>query len=382
MNEEVIMQECKNCGEVKPHTKEYFTIDTRVPSGLRKVCKVCSYKYKKQVKAIPKAGFRFCNKCKRELPETDRYFPTDKGCKTGLRNVCRECNPSYKNFLEEGQITFRVWTKEENNIFAERYPHYSNEELIERYYPEETYKSLGDRASRRDIHKTVETKLRMNKIKSINFMGENAPNWGTHMSEETKKRLSIAKKGKYTGTDSKIFGIKRSQEICDNLSKRNIENGYWAGETNPRHINPLFGEDNGRWIGGVKIVYEFLRGNIAGWKRDSMESCNYKCVVTGEDFDHIHHLYSFKAIAEEVFEILKYPIHQNMGDYSEDERLCLLSTLHELHKKYGLGVCLTREIHEIFHDVYGYFNNTQEQFEEFKSKYIKDELDTQLTNQI
>lgn len=374
MVEEVIMQKCKNCGEVKPHTKEYFKIDNRVPSGLRKVCKVCSYKYKKQVKPIPKKGFRFCLHCKRELPETDRYFPADKGCKTGLKGTCRECSPSYKNFLEEGQITFRVWSKEENDIFAVRYPLYTNEELIEKFYPEEMYKGLCDRASRKDIHKTKETKLRMNAIKSINFMGENAPNWGTHMSDETKMKLSIAKKGKYTGTDSKIFGIKRSQEICDNLSKRNIESGYWSGENNPRHETPLFGEENGRWKGGVKIVYEFLRGNIAQWKRDSMESCNYKCVLSGVNFDNIHHLYSFKRISEEIFEILKLPIYQTMGEYTEEERKSMLDLSNELHKKHGLGICLSKELHTLFHHTYRYFDNTPEQFNEFKQRYLKDEF--------
>jgi len=378
--EEIIMKKCKHCGELKPHTSDYFTKDSRVPSGLRNVCKVCAYTYKKKVKPIPKEGFRFCSDCGRELPETDRYFPTDKKCKTGLRNVCRECNPSYKNFLKEGQITFRVWSKEENEIFAERYPNYTNEELMEKFYPKETYKTLGDRANYRDIHKTQETKLRMNKIKSINFMGENAPNWGTHMSEETKKKLSIAKKGKYTGTDSKIYGIKRSQEICDNLSRLNIERGLWNGNLNPRHVDPLFGEENGRWKGGVKIVYEFLRGNIAQWKRDSMENCNYKCVLTDAPFDNIHHLYSFKRIVEEIFETLNLPIYQTMGEYTEEERGNMLNLLNDLHKEYGLGVCLSKEMHTLFHHTYGYFDNTPEQFLEFKQKYLDGEFKQQLNN--
>lgn len=371
---EIIMQKCKNCGIVKPHTKEFFKVDNRVPSGLRKVCRVCSYKYKKKVKPVPKEGFRFCLHCHRELPETDRYFPTDKSCKTGLKGTCRECSPSYKNFLEEGQVTWNVWTKEENEIFAERYPLYTNEELIEKFYPEETYKGLGDKANYRKLHKTQETKLRMNKIKSINFMGENAPNWGMRMSDETKKKLSIAKKGKYTGTDSKIYGIKRSQEICDNLSKRNIESGYWSGDNNPRHEDPLFGEENGRWKGGVKIVYEFLRGNIAQWKRDSMKACDYRCVISGKPFDNIHHLYSFKRIVEEIFETLQLPIYQTMGEYTEEERESMLNLLDKLHKKYGLGVCLTENIHKLFHHTYGYFDNTPEQFDEFKERYVKGEF--------
>lgn len=44
----------------------------------------------------------------------------------------------------------------------------------------------------------------------------------------------------------------------------------------------------------------------------------------------------------------------------------------KLHYKYGLGVCLTEELHKEFHNIYGKRNNTLEQYMEFKKNKIKE----------
>lgn len=113
-------------------------------------------------------------------------------------------------------------------------------------------------------------------------------------------------------------------------------------------------------------TYAYLRTTIRDWQQCSMMSSNYRCVITNEPFDDIHHLYSFRSILNEVLEELKLKWHQLVSGYSKDELVNIVNLLQLKHVEHGDGVCLKRNIHEAFHKNFGYQNNTPEQFEEFK----------------
>ena len=76
---------------------------------------------------------------------------------------------------------------------------------------------------------------------------------------------------------------------------------------------------------------------------------------------------SFRDIVKETFEIIGIDIYPEIKYYTLDELELISKTCLELHYKYGLGVCMLNEYHVLFHTIYGKFNNTIEQYNEFKN---------------
>ncbi len=114
---------------------------------------------------------------------------------------------------------------------------------------------------------------------------------------------------------------------------------------------------------------EYLRAHNYYWKQESMKDCGYKCVVTGKHFDEIHHLYGMNLIMEELCAELGIDMTFDINSASEEYRETILESFHKIQSKYPLGVCLTKEVHIAFHSIYGYGDNTPDQFEEFLKDY-------------
>lgn len=125
------------------------------------------------------------------------------------------------------------------------------------------------------------------------------------------------------------------------------------------------GEFSGAWRGGTSSIIHCLRSCISEWKKETMRKSNYKCVVTGERFDDIHHLYGFDRIFNEVFNNTKINFRETIAEYSSFELDKLKNECCRLHKYYGVGVCLKKDLHVLFHQKYGYGDNTPEQFKDF-----------------
>lgn len=114
---------------------------------------------------------------------------------------------------------------------------------------------------------------------------------------------------------------------------------------------------------------EYVRRNNLDWKNASMMSCNYKCALTGERFDDIHHIHGLNLILYEALEELNIEVKPNMDDYLEDELRTILECFREKQSQYPLGICLAKNIHMKFHEIYGYGNNTELQWHEFKEDF-------------
>lgn len=135
------------------------------------------------------------------------------------------------------------------------------------------------------------------------------------------------------------------------------------------YLESNVGENSSGWKGGTTPLHCYLREYLKDWKQDSAKASNFRCVVTNEKFDVVHHLFSFSSILQETMDTLGFKFYQSISDYSEEEINLIKDMCVKLHYKHGLGVCLTNEVHREFHKQYGWTNNTPEQFEAFKEEY-------------
>ena len=117
-------------------------------------------------------------------------------------------------------------------------------------------------------------------------------------------------------------------------------------------------------------LQDFIRKNNTKWKILSMKKCEYKCVISGKHFDEIHHIVGFNYILDIALVELKFGFKYDVRFYTDDELEMILNKFREVQERFPLGVCLTKKLHEKFHCIYGYGNNTKKQWDEFYNNNI------------
>jgi len=133
-------------------------------------------------------------------------------------------------------------------------------------------------------------------------------------------------------------------------------------------IDRVSGVNASNWQGGLTEVKTYLSKRITNWEKKCKEQSNSKCVITGKDYEDIHHVYSFNLILKESIEELNFELKETIGEYEKEDLKLLINKIREKHKKYPLGVCLTRDWHMKFHNIYGYGDTTPEMWYEFLEK--------------
>lgn len=360
---------CTKCGKTFPNTNEYFSKNNG--NGLNSICKNCQsdknkernnkMKFRFNTNKIEYEGNKTCKRCGRSLPNSYRYYPIDKSCVSGLRNVCRECTPKCRGFLDDNFEANKAWTLEEDQVVKDYYKDYTGIELHELFLPNRSIRAIESRASVLGVvGKTQETYIRSQEHKSEVLKEKLA---GREMSEEWKSNISKGKKEYFKTHIPWWSGKRRSAEQIEEM--RNRQKGKWAGDKNPRHINPLNGSLNGRWKGGITPIYAELRSETKQWQKQSMELCNYCCVITGGNYNNIHHTLPFKNIVDEAFKENNLEIKEKVMDYSEDEFAKIKNIINQLHEISGYGACLQKDVHKLFHDEYGYLGFTPYDFLDF-----------------
>lgn len=101
------------------------------------------------------------------------------------------------------------------------------------------------------------------------------------------------------------------------------------------------------------------------WKKSSARKCEYKCFFTGEGFNHIHHLQGKNILIKRTMDELGITEDQDINKFSDEEKKKFLEGFYSVQSEYPLGICMKAEIHKQFHSIYGYGNNTIDQFKLF-----------------
>ena len=120
----------------------------------------------------------------------------------------------------------------------------------------------------------------------------------------------------------------------------------------------------------LKNIDEYIRTNNTEWKEKSLQYCKYRCVFTGSNNIHIHHIYPFHKILYESFEELGYDLNCEY-ELTDIEVKEICTHFYEKQNQYGYGVCIDKCIHNLFHSVYGYKNFTVDNWNEFKNDLLK-----------
>lgn len=114
---------------------------------------------------------------------------------------------------------------------------------------------------------------------------------------------------------------------------------------------------------------KYLRGQNQKWKKDSMKSSNYKCVLTESKNFEIHHLYGVSNIISDILNEYEEYKDKPFEEYSDEDLSFILEQFLLEQSKYPLGECIDKRLHTLFHSMYGQYYNTPEQWNQFKQDY-------------
>lgn len=221
----------------------------------------------------------------------------------------------------------QYWTKEENDLLKGVYESIPLDETVE-LFPNRTRNAIITHAMKLGLHAYVDTKYYSDKEEEFILS-----NYQTMSDDEMALVLGRSKSS--IKNHRALMGIYRAQRGNINYENTSI----------------------------------YVRRHNVQWKKDSMIECGFKCIVTGERFDEIHHLVSLNTILKSVYASLSIDRETfDINQMSEQDRERFMQCVYEEQSKYPLGVCLCKDIHCQFHNQYGYGDNTIEQFAEFLHK--------------
>lgn len=276
--------------------------------------------------------------------------------------------------LFRDKVNFAKFSEDEDNIIRLYYREYRAQGIIGRFLPNRTYESIMSRACKLGVHVRGDWTEEEDNIIMEHYyempMAELAKLLPAREKSAIHCRirqlgLTGAPMYKYTCEDIK-FVEENYQTMSDEELGAKLHRTP-ASIKEMRNKRKFYRKDPNAPTNYTDIL-KFIQAHNSEWKKKSMEDCEYRCVISGQQFDEIHHLYAKNLILAHALEAENIPIPEDINACSDEDKQRILSAFLAEQDKYPLGVCLSKYYHRRFHAMYGFGNNTPEQFQEFCQK--------------
>lgn len=253
--------------------------------------------------------------------------------KRGISANYYDRDKEYKKEYYEASIANRKkWTNSEIDILEKKYSLIPVEDVM-KLLPGRSYNSIILKANKLFLNSYVRGKQLYSKD-DIDFIKNN---WKLMSDQEIAQKLNRTSRA-IKAMRCELFLFRQDKE------KTNYQN-----------------------------LSKFLRGQLHQWKKESMEACNYACILTGSKEFEIHHIISFNTIVRNFIDMSSIVVKENFDDYTQDELSEISELFIEEHKKYSLGVCVEKKLHMLFHQIYGDIND-QSQWNDFILRFKEGKL--------
>lgn len=263
------------------------------------------------------------------------------------------------------------FSKEEDNIIRLYYNQYGAQGVIDNFLPNRTYSSIVGRASKLGVHKQGFWTQEEDSIIIENYyempMSELAKLLPTRAKSAIHwriKQLGLTGAPMYKYTDEEIRFVEDNYQTMSDEELGEKLHRAPSSIKEMRRKHEFYRRDPNLPTNYVYVLH-FIQANNSEWKKKSMANCGYKCVISGEKFDDIHHLYAKNLILAQALESEGLTMPEDINSCSDELKQLILSAFLKEQDKYPLGVCLSKYYHRRFHAMYGFGNNTPEQFQEF-----------------
>lgn len=275
--------------------------------------------------------------------------------------------------LEVKQINKDSWTDDEITILKENYI-FGDINKICQLLPNRSYKAITTKAKRIGLYTrkywSNDEKDLLTKVYESTPLDDVVklfPDKNRNSIIHQAMKLNITSYDKNAWTENEDNYIKNNWILQpDLIMARNLNRTKKAVQARRLQLN-LFRRNMDKPT--YENLSKYIRGNIQDWKKSSMMACNYKCIFTGNKNFQIHHLYSVSSILDDIIRKNDFKIYDNFSDYSSEELENILIAFKDKQDEYPLGVCVSKNIHVLFHSLYGQYNNIPEQWYQFEKDF-------------